>query len=330
VFNNRPLKIEGNRTQITTDYALEFLEGRNDNQPFFLQVGYIATHSPFTGQEPELVESYKNASFQDIKTVTEHPWAWNEDFPEDHKVTPEEARLRHQNQYAAVSDIDRNIGRILEFLEKNGELDNTIIIYTSDHGLALGQKGFWGKANGTRPLNMYELSIRIPLMFYGANIARGVRVPECVDHLDTFQTICDLCGVKLEDANRPGNSFLPFLFGGKTNWNNIKFGEYGDMRIVRTPEFKLVKRYDSTMPDELFDLVNDPEEKINSIDFPEYATVRQKLEGEICRYFQKYSDPAKSGLNVRKLPRHNAPQKPSQKISSEAWRDGINELRKES
>jgi hypothetical protein len=123
---------------------------------------------------------------------------------------------------------------------------------------------------------------------------------------------------------------LPFLFGGKTNWNNIKFGEYGDMRIVRTPEFKLVKRYDSTMPDELFDLVNDPEEKINSIDFPEYATVRQKLEGEICRYFQKYSDPAKSGLNVRKLPRHNAPQKPSQKISSEAWRDGINELRKES
>jgi arylsulfatase A-like enzyme len=129
-----------------------------------------------------------------------------------------------------------------------------------------------------------------------------------------------------EEANHPGKSLLPLLSGQNTDWDNMKFGEYGDMRMVRVPEYKLVKRYPDG-PDELFDLKEDPEEEINCISLPGNAAVKEKLEEELDIYFNRYSNPVKSGLNVKKLPRHNAPQKPSQKISSEGWRDGIREIR---
>lgn len=329
VFNNHRLKINGNRTEITTDYAIKFLQNTEDDKPFSLQIGYIATHSPFTGQDPELIKKYDDASFRDIKLDKAHDWSWNEDFPENHDITQEEARLRHKNQYAAVTDIDQNMGRIINYLEESGKLENTIIIYTSDHGLSLGQHGFWGKGNGTRPLNMYDISIRVPLLIYGNRLSSpGKVIDKCVDHLDTFAAICEIAGcdpLKVKPGgNYPGQSFLRLLEDETSEWENIKFGEYGDLRMIRTPEFKLVKRYPEG-PDELFNLQEDPDEKNNLIDLPESENIKQALTVKLDDYFKKYSDPLKSGLKVKELPRHNAPQKPSQKISSEGWRDGIRE-----
>jgi len=324
VLNGDNLKINGNRTEITTEYAIDFLNNTKEDSPFFLQIGYISTHSPFLGQAPELVDFYQEASFNDIKTASPHPCSWNEDFPEGHSITPGEARIRHQNQYAAVTDIDRNIKKILDNLEKSGEIENTIIIYTSDHGLSLGQNGFWGKGNGTRPLNMYDISCRVPLLFFGKSIKEGLRVNACVDHLDSFMTICDLCEVVPPLAERPGKSFLPLLREESREWDDTKFGEYGDTRTIRTSQFKLVMRYPDG-PHELFNLLVDPEEKNNLFAKKSSNQVVEELEKKLDYYFKKYSDPVKNGLNVKELPRHNSPQKNSQRISSEGWRDGIRE-----
>ena len=330
VHEGRPRVQQGNVTEIVTDQALGFLNTAPDDQPFFLQIGYTDTHSPYTGQDPELVESYRHATFRDIEVDEPHPWAWNEGFEEDALISEEAVRVRHRNQYAAVTDIDRHMGRLLGGLSASRR-DNTVVIYTSDHGLALGQNGFWGKGNGTRPLNMHDVSIRVPLLVRGPDLPGAVVIDRCVDHFDTFRTICELCGVDPRqhrpDTSYPGRSYLPMVGGGvDADWDDVSYGEYGDLRMIRTATDKLVRRYPDG-PDDLFDLVADPGEKVNLADRPACAAIRGHLLERLEAFYTRHDHPDCSGLRVKDLPRHNHVQKPTQVISSEAWRDGIRESR---
>jgi len=324
-LNRQALSREGNKTRFITDHALEFLGQVPSGTPFFLLVGYVATHSPYTGHRRELVSRYDDATFQDIPTYQPHPWHKNEDFPQGTDYTESDIRIRHQNQYAAVTEIDQGISRLVERLRERGQLDNTVIIYTSDHGLALGHKGFWGKGNGTRPLNMYEVSIRVPLIMYGpAPLGCGVVVDHCVDHWDTFQTVCDLAGVDLgehglADRSYPGRSFLDLVSGGEIpDWRETRFGEYGDLRMIRTPRYKLVKRYPDG-PDDLFDLESDPDETVNLAGTRTHARIQRELLDELQAFLACHEEPSRSGLRVKELRQHNA--------GIEAWRDGIRESR---
>jgi len=331
VYEGRARIMRGNVTEYVTDEAISFVDGVPDDRPFFLHVGYTDTHSPYVGQDAELVASYENATFRDISVGAPHPWRFNEGFPEDAVIGEADCRIRHASQYAAVTDIDRHLARLLKALEASGRAENTLIIYTSDHGLSLGQNGFWGKGNGTRPLNMYEVSIRVPLILHGPMISSGLEVARCVDHFDTFQTVCDLCGVDRahlrDDVHYPGRNYLPLASGDSAgDWDDTRFGEYGDLRMVRTPRYKLVRRYPHG-PDDLFDLEADPHEKENLADQPELAGVFRELETRLDAFYGQHEDPDKSGLRVKELPRHNTTQKPIQKVSCEAWRDGVRELR---
>ncbi len=323
-LNNRPLTLAGNKTQFITDYALQFLDQAPADRAFFLNVGYIATHSPYSNQEPELVARYQDATFCDIPSYTPHAWHKNEGFPQGDAWTPEECASRYASYYAAVTDIDRNVARILERLREQGRLDRSLVIYTSDHGLTLGHHGFWGKGNSTRPLNMYETSLRVPLIarLPGA-IPAGTEVLRCVDHYDTFQAICDWAGVVSHRQGRPGNypgrSWRPLAEGASAvEWSDTRFGEYGDLRMVRTPRYKLVKRYPNG-PDDLFDLQADPGETSNLAGQPAYAGVEQALTVELEQFYARHDDPAKSGLRVKELRQHN--------LEAEAWRDGRREVR---
>lgn len=320
----------GNITEFVTDEAIGFLQQCPADQPFFLHIGYTDTHSPYVGQNPELVERFSGCTFADISVDEPHPNSWNEGFAEDASISEDDIRLRHANQYAAVANIDQHIDRILAELESSGRLDNTIIIYTSDHGLSLGQNGFWGKGNGTRPLNMYDLSIHIPLFVSGPGIPQAKRIDRSVDHYDTFQTICEWChvdrGSLRADVDYPGQSYLPLIRSDSTDWDDTRFGEYGDLRTAHNQTHKLVRRYPNG-PDELFDLRADPSETTNLIDIDDCSSVVRDLSAKLEAFYSKHEDPDRSGLKVRDLPRHNTTQKPAQVISSEAWRDGIRESR---
>jgi choline-sulfatase len=323
-LNNQPLTLVGNKTQFITDYALQFLDQAPGDRPFFLNVGYIATHSPYANQEPELVARYQNATFRDIPPYVPHPWHKNEGFPQGDAWTQEDCTNRYAHYYAAVTDIDHNVARILEHLQKQGRLDNTLVIYTSDHGLTLGHHGFWGKGNSTRPLNMYETSLRVPLIarLPGRLPANHV-VSQCVDHYDTFQAICDNAGVipqrRGQLTRHPGRSYRMLAEGAEdSNWDDTRFGEYGDLRMVRTPEYKLIKRYPHG-PDELFDLRADPAETSNCIDRAEYAEITGDLLARLDVFYSRYADNETSGLRVKELRRHNR--------DAEAWRDGRREAR---
>lgn len=321
----RIVTVTGNRTAIYTDQALRFLDTAPSGRPWFLHVGYQATHSPYDNQDPELYASYAGATFRDIPPYVPHPWHYNEGLRK--WVTPSLEEIRHaqRSYYAAVTDIDRHLGRILQRLSETGQADHTLVIYVSDHGCAMGHHGFWGKGNSTRPLNMYETSLRVPLLMrWPGRIPAGLVVQRCVDHYDLFRALCQVAGIDLSRADlaarrHPGHSLLPLALGRHVpDWPDTKFGEYGDLRMVRTATHKLVRRYPRG-PNELFDLAGDPQEHINLLGHADREPLRAELERQLEAFYADHQDPLKTGLRVKDLPRHNE--------NSEAWRDGVREAR---
>jgi arylsulfatase A-like enzyme len=207
----------------------------------------------------------------------------------------------------------------MDELEATGLRASTLLIFTSDHGLNCGQHGIWGKGNGTIPLNMVEESIRIPLIFNqpGA-LFGGQHRREFVDHCDIFQTLVEYAGVEPPFRGEnyyPGRSFLPLLDNSRpvVDWRDSQFGEYGDLRMVRTTTHKLIRRY-LQGSGELFDLRHDPRETVNLLYDPDMRPLVERLTSLIEAYFSRYEDPLKSGLRVRDLPKHN---------TTEAWRANI-------
>ncbi len=318
-LNGARLTLTGNKTALITDHALRFLDAAPPASPFFLNVAYISTHSPYSGQEPELEALYDDATFCDIPPYVPHPWHKNEGAPPG-EMAAEECRKRYRSYYAAVTDIDRSVGRILAHLEQQGRLDQTLVVYTSDHGCALGHHGFWGKGNSTRPLNMYETSLRVPLLMrWPVALPRDQSVPQYVDHYDTFQALAEWSGIRqaLDSARRyPGRSLVPLTRAGNAPWNDTRYGEYGDLRMIRTPRWKLVRRYPDG-PDDLFDLQQDPGETTNLATHPAHSDRRAALLAELEGFYAVHARPERSGLRVRELRGHNS--------THEAWRDGRRE-----
>ena len=311
VYNGERITLDGNKSSHITDYAIEFLNDV-DNDPFFLNVGYIATHSPYAQQEhaPEVTALYQDSEFVDILPYAVHPWVKNEGTP--NHPTDAELRDRYIGYYASVTEIDNNISRIYDTLQANGQLENTIIIYTSDHGCAIGHHGLFGKGNSTRPLNMYEKSLHVPLIISGAGIATGQVSDLYVDHYDTFRTILDLANIELSDASDfPGTSYSRLLVGETIEWDNTQYGEYGDLRMIRNEQWKLVWRYPDG-PHSLFNLIDDPDEVNDLARSESQQSVMQQLKARLDSFYAVYSDDMYSGLRVRELPRHN--------LGAEAWR----------
>ena len=112
---------------------------------------------------PNLTAQFEDAAFTDIPPYHPHPWQRNEGLAGGFQPTDQQIRTRYIGYYTAVTEIDREVGRLLDRLEQDGTLDNTVVIYTSDHGCSVGQNGFWGKGNSTRPTeHVRDLNPRPP------------------------------------------------------------------------------------------------------------------------------------------------------------------------
>lgn len=309
--------IAGHRTQVITDKAIDFLHHRNPKQSFFMHISYFGTHNPWQGQPERLVEQYRNNNFDAMLEQPAYPFGHqNLESTLPTRLNPRESLAQY---FASVTHIDESIGRLIDALEAYNLRDNTLLIFTSDHGLCCGHHGLWGKGNATLPLNMLEESIRIPMIFNQPSrlFARQKRT-EFVDHLDLFQTIIDYAGLseQLPDhRDYAGRSFLPLLDNSDyiSDWRQQQFCEYGNVRMIRTDRYKLVKRYYEDAPCELFDLQSDPDEMINLFDVSHYQPIVSQLTTQMETHFGQFQDEEKSGLRVADLPQHNY---------SEAWRGG--------
>lgn len=299
-----PISVDGFQLEHLGRAAREFITSGDPEQPYFLLFAPTDTHSPFTGHPEDLVERYRN------QKLIEVPAGERSNLPaaNDASVAPDDSGETLAQYYAAVSHQDAELANLIDLIEARGELANTLVIYTSDHGLMVGHHGLLGKSNATLPQNLYEESIRVPMILSwpGGFPEAGITLDLPFDHLDVFQTILDAAGVNLAEdlrrrINSPGTSLLPRLQDSEIDWRRYRFTEHGNARQVNDGRYKLVRRYpplDPRFGDELYNLEADPRESINLMEDPAYSEIAAELHTALDRHFEAFEVPERSGRTV--------------------------------
>jgi arylsulfatase A-like enzyme len=300
-------KLKGYVTDIITDLAIEFVQKRPQEKPFFLMYHHKAPHRNWQPDEKhrKQFENYVPpipATFDDdykgksdaSRNATMHI---DRDLNDnDLKGKPPEglsgADLKRwkykrymQDYLACVASVDDNIGRFLDYLDKTGQANNTIVIYTSDQGFFLGDHNFFDKRF------MYEESLRMPFVIrWPGQIKAGTTNKDMVLNVDFAPMMLEAAGVK-PPADMQGRSFLPLLRGQKPkSWRTSMYYRYyhpGHHNVaahygIRTDRYKLIY-FNKLDQWELYDLKNDPIEIRNLYADPASVGLVTKLKTEMYR-----------------------------------------------
>lgn len=309
--NGTPLSLDGFQSEHLTNEALEFLKERDVSNPFFLFMGYVDTHAPFTGLPERLVEKYRKATYNDI------PQNESSYLPmrNDYSKIPDNHIEQLAQYYAGVEFMDEQVGVLLNYLKENNQLDNTLIIFTSDHGHLNGHHGLYGKGNATTPQNFYQETMLVPLLMKWPKgfSQSGTTETIPVSQNDLFASILDAAQIELsqeqkEKINSPGKSVLKYLNNKGTNWRNYQFSEFGNARMIVDTRYKLIQRLNPLKEgfgNEFFDLKNDPREEENQIANPKYAEQISIMSKELTAFFNKYEVAEHSGTALVNQPNPN-------------------------
>ena len=290
-------------SDLFTDNALKFLEAQKDSdKPFCLNVHYTAPHAPWQREHhPEALfdDYYENCPFESTPNVPMHPFQLSKEGSSGSLGFTEEARKEALSGYfSAVTAMDANVGRLLDWLEENGERENTLIVFTSDNGMNMGHHGIYGKGNGTFPPNMFDTSVKVPMLVsQPGHVPEGKVISTLHSHYDIMPTLLAYLGVENPEADAlPGRSFSASLEGQDLDGDDhvVVFDEYGPTRMVRTRQWKYVHRYPFGAH-ELFDLVNDANEENNLIDDEKHRAIREELQAKLDAFFVRYADPERDG-----------------------------------
>lgn len=276
-------------TRWTADQAVQFLERYDGRAPFFLKVSFARPHSPYD-PPPRWWQYYAHAP---LPPAVVGDWAERhaqrgKPYPNDlwqGDLGPEKVRLARQGYYGNVSFLDEQIGRILAVLEKRGWMENTLILFTSDHGDMLGDHHLWRKTYA------YEGSARIPMILRWPEglvaAKRGIVFEQPVELRDILPTFLDAAGVAFPPEWFDGRSLLELVRGHTSTWRKWIDLEHATCYAGENYWSGLTDgrvKYIYFAPDgrqQLFDLVNDPGETRDLAPRPEFrellATWRQRL-----------------------------------------------------
>jgi N-acetylglucosamine-6-sulfatase len=288
------LNVNGNRvdqkgyiTDELTDYALDWLRGRDSDEPFFLYLSHKAVHANFApaerhrnqyaGREVPVPASQANTpENNDGKPM----WVQNQrnswhgvDFPYHSSLDVQSYKMQY---HRALSAVDDSLGRLFVWLEESGQIDNTIVILMGDNGFMFGEHGLIDKRNA------YEESIRVPLLMTGPGLAGHHVAGEIVANIDIAPTILDMAGVGPSEQF-DGRSFYRVAQGQTIpDWRDELLYEYywefnypstPTTFALRTSDYKFVQYHGIWDTDELYDMRSDPGEMRNLINDPEYLAV---------------------------------------------------------
>ncbi|WP_406238871.1 sulfatase-like hydrolase/transferase [Nocardia sp. NBC_01009] len=271
-----------------TDRTCAWLEDQaNHAEPWVLYSGLLAPHFPYFAP-PQFFDLYDPAEMPTPTMRPEHghprhPWV--ETFAGvlpglDNANTEEERRRAAAAYFGLVSYLDHNVGRILAALTASGQAENTMVVYTSDHGDMVGSRGLWGKSL------MYSESAGVPLIMAGPGVARGAVCRTPASLIDLYPTILDAAAVTPTGTPRPGRSLLE-LAAADTDHERVVFSEYHAMGatsaayLIRKGDFVL-HHYLGYAP-ELYDVAADPDQAHDLAGRPDYAGVSADLERELER-----------------------------------------------
>jgi len=273
-----------------TEHAVEFLR-QPRQQPFFLYVGY---NGPY-GLDQEMRQGHQNrhTAYYADKPLTcfprteTHPWLYNNRDCMGNEVTI-------RSYAAAVSGVDDGVGTLLDTLDQLGLAEDTLVLYTADHGLCGGHHGVWGMGDHSRPFHLWQENLRIPLLFrHPGRIPAGRAIERMTCNYDLFPSLLDYLG--LEEAlprnyPLPGRSYAPALRGEASDaGEEILFHEYENVRVVQTREWKLIRRHPEG-PDELYHTAVDPGEWEDLVHSPACEGIRRELEARLQAFFARHTD----------------------------------------
>ena len=281
-------------TELFSDSAIAFIQNAKRDKPWLCYVAYTSPHDPRMAPQP-YADQYPPAQIKVPENFApEHPFDNGEMKVRDEALapwprTPRIVQEHRAAYYAMITHLDAQIGRVLEALEASGQASNTIVVFAADNGLAVGQHGLFGKQN------MYEHSMRVPLVIGGPGLPQGKRSEALVYLLDLYPTLCDLTGTKA-DATVEGKSLAPILRGRQTKVRDSMFHAYRHFqRAVKDDRWKLIlHNVSGKLTTQLFDLRTDPLERKNLAD-AEPSRVRTLTE-LMKKWMKETDDPANLDL----------------------------------
>ena len=272
--NGELTSYQGLTTDILTDEAIEFIT-KNTANKFVLSLHYRAPHHPFF---PVAAEDF--APYENMEIKLPHP-----NYPDLDTV---KAKQLMREYLSSVRGVDRNVGRLLAELDKLGLANNTLVVFTSDHGYNIGHNGIWHKGNGfwllnekvsgiknipanQRP-NMYDTSIKVPTVIRWPDVIPANSTNNTtLSNLDWFPTFVELAKTKAKTENIVrGKSVVPALLNENVVLSTDYYGAYSTlhqslthMRMYSDGKYKLIKDFLNKDNDEFYDLTNDPQETKN-------------------------------------------------------------------
>ena len=255
---------------------------RQKDRPFFLAVGFFRPHTPYVAPK-KYFDLYADAEMPVLRGIKKDqadvPPAALASYKQGKKFTGDLRRQSAQAYYASISFMDAQVGRVVNALDRLGLAENTIIVFTSDHGYHIGEHGLWQK------MSIFEESARVPLLIVAPRVAkRGATAETPVGLVDLYLTLTELCGVDAPD-NVQGQSLAPVLKDAKAEGRGWALSQVDRNRGAKSPEGKRYSGYSLRTPRwrytewdegregrELYDHERDPKELINLADNPAYAT----------------------------------------------------------
>ncbi len=300
---------EACQTRWVTDRALAFLGERDASRPFFLQMSFVDPHDPYdppkrfvAGIDADAIPEPIRREDRDLEAVLrrfDETW-WIR------SLAAADCSVMRRYYLASLAFIDEEVGRLLAYLDATGLADDTVVIFTSDHGDMLGDHGLHTKG----PWH-FDACVRVPMLVRGPGIAPAA-VRDVVTNLDLFPTITDLAGAR-HDVPLEGDSLAPLMRGGggaldrpnaamiETYGSYSEFGRSLQAWTVRTEEAALTLFGDQAGM--LFDLANDPNETRNLFNRPEAGTLRREMTDLLIEMRMAQYDPL-SGRGKHPTARH--------------------------
>jgi len=305
-INGRRSRFRGYTTDILAEQALKWL-GQERSKPFFLYLSFKAVHYPFK-PAPRNHGRYEKAEIKYPETManteenyeTQPHWVRQRRYgihgidhmqtgPFDDDPVPSFDDL-YRRYCEAVFGLDENLGRVLDYVDKAGLAQSTLVIYLGDNGFALGEHGFYDKRDA------FEQSIRVPMLAYAPGLIKpGTKVTQMVQNIDIAPTVLEAAGRAIPAKPRiDGKSFLPLLAGREIPWRDHVLYEYywewnfpatPTVFALRTERYKYIYYHGVWDRNGLYDLQTDPAERHNLIKVPAYrefiAAMRKRLFDEL-------------------------------------------------
>ena len=320
-YYDTPFNINGKRdvlvgyyTTRVTDLAIDWIKEQPRDHPFMLILGHKAPHTPAI-PEPQYANLYDDVPIayppsafmlddkpewirQRLNTwhgIYGPLWGFREEYPDSRPEAVKDFAAFVRSYWAVIKSVDDSLGRIIAVLEETGQLDNTLLIFGGDNGFFLGEHGMMDKRTA------HEESLRVPLLVrYPSLVKPGTVINKTVLNIDLAPSILDICGAS-QLPNIHGRSWKPLLEGDSRDWRSSWFYEYNyevqfpytpNVRAVRTDEWKYIHYpHGDGSPDrhlsELYDLQNDPLERKNLINDPNYADKVAELKAELASLLQE-------------------------------------------